>query len=66
MTTSTVVYPDEMDKGALSNHIGIGRMLAAWKRSVYKVVYQELVVFLFLFGAISAVYRNALDATQQK
>ena len=64
--TSTAVYPDEMDKGATSNHIGIGKMLIMWKRSVYKVVYQEMVVFLILFGILSAVYRNALNAEQKK
>jgi bestrophin-3 len=55
-----------MDKGAVSNHISIGRMLIMWKRSVYKVVYKELMVFLLLFGIISAVYRNALDENQKK
>lgn len=65
-STRPTVYPDEMDKGATSNHMGIGRMLIMWKRSVYKVVYQELMVFLFLFGIISAVYRNALDDNQKK
>ena len=63
---TAAVYPDEMDKGAISNHVSIGQMLAMWKRSVYKVVYRELMVFLLLFGIISAVYRNALDDNQKK
>nr|CAH0103871.1 unnamed protein product [Daphnia galeata] len=55
-----------MDKGASSNHIGIGRMLIMWRRSVYKVVYKELIAFLFLFGIISSIYRYALDDNQKK
>lgn len=55
-----------MDKGAMSNNIGIGAMLLRWKCSVYKVVYRELIVFLVLFGIISAVYRNGLDDNQKK
>ncbi|EFX88204.1 hypothetical protein DAPPUDRAFT_41836 [Daphnia pulex] len=55
-----------MDKGATSNHISIGRMLIMWRRSVYKVVYKELIAFLFVFGTISAIYRYALDEHQKK
>lgn len=66
MTTGASIYPDEMDKGATSNHMGIGRMLIMWRRSVYKVVYQELIVFLLLFGILSVVYRSVLNDVQKK
>jgi hypothetical protein len=56
---------DEMDRGAMSNNIGIGAMLLRWKCSVYKVVYREFIIFLILFGIISAVYRNGLDEDQK-
>lgn len=55
-----------MDPGAMANNIGIGAMLLRWKYSVYKVVYRELTVFVIAFGIVSAIYRNALDAEQQK
>lgn len=63
---ATTGYEDKMDQGALSNNVGIGTMLLRWKCSVYKVVYQEVIVFLVFFGVISAVYRNALTEAQQK
>lgn len=46
--------------------MGIGRMLFLWRRSVYKVVLGELIVFLIAFGTISAIYRNALNDEQKK
>ena len=55
-----------MDKGAMANNIGIGEMLLRWKGSVFKVVYKELLVFLFFFAIISAVYRTALNQDQKK
>lgn len=55
-----------MDRGALANNMGIGRMFLVWKRSVYKVVMQELVVFLVAFGILSTIYRNALNDKQKK
>ena len=66
LNNMATTFPDEMDRGAMSNHISIGRMLVMWKRSVYKVVYQELMAFLLIFGIISAVYRNALNEEQKK
>lgn len=60
------VNADEMDKGAMANNVGIGTMLLRWKCSVYKAIYQELLVFLICFGTISAVYRNALNDDQKK
>ena len=56
---------DEMDRGAMSNNVGIGAMLLRWRCSVYKVVYSECIIFLILFGIISAVYRNGLDDGQK-
>lgn len=55
-----------MDQGAASNNMGLSRMLLLWKRSVYKIAYQELLVFLVVFAIISTVYRNALDDEQKK
>ncbi|XP_032790943.1 bestrophin-2 [Daphnia magna] len=57
---------DEMDKGAMSNNVGIGAMLLRWKCSVYKVVYREFLVFIVLFGIVSVVYRNGLDEDQKR
>lgn len=55
-----------MDKGAMSNNVGIGAMLLRWKCSVYKVVYREFLVFIVLFGIVSVVYRNGLDEDQKR
>lgn len=49
----------------MSNNMGIGSMLLRWRCSVYKVVYREFIIFLILFGVISAVYRNGLDDDQK-
>lgn len=37
-----------------------------WRGSLYKLIYRELLLFLILFGALSAVYRRLLTSTQKK
>ena len=55
-----------MDPGSHTNNLSILRMFLIWKRSVYKVVYKEALVFVTLFCIISVVYRNCLDGEQKK
>ena len=66
MKLTAPINRDEMDRGAVANHVSIGSMLLKWKCSVYKVVYREAISFLLLFGIVSAVYRHGLDDDQQK
>ncbi|VDO39439.1 unnamed protein product [Haemonchus placei] len=42
------------------------KLLFKWKGSIWKAVYLELICFLILYGIISAVYRSALNESQQK
>ena len=44
----------------------LGAMLLRWKCSVYKVIAHEVIVFMILFGIISAVYRCVLTEEEQK
>ena len=37
-----------------------------WRGSLYKLIYRELLLFLILFGALSAIYRRLLTSTQKK
>ncbi|WKY04446.1 hypothetical protein Q1695_005444 [Nippostrongylus brasiliensis] len=42
------------------------RLLFKWKGSIWKAVYLELLGFLVIYGTISAIYRCALNKSQQK
>lgn len=55
-----------MDPGAYAKDLNIRRMFLIWRRSVYKVVYKEVLGFVVLFCIISAIYRNCLDDEQKK
>jgi predicted membrane chloride channel (bestrophin family) len=59
----TVSYQYEV---ASSTSGGFTRLLFMWRGSLYKLIYRELLLFLALFGAISALYRHALSVDQKK
>ncbi|XP_023290549.1 bestrophin-4 isoform X2 [Orussus abietinus] len=51
---------------ASSTSGGFTRLLFMWRGSLYKLIYRELVLFLFLFGTLSAVYRYVLTVPQKR
>ncbi|KAG7202966.1 hypothetical protein KM043_010103 [Ampulex compressa] len=51
---------------ASSTSGGFTRLLLMWRGSLYKLIYRELLLFLVLFGALSALYRHAFTAAQKK
>ncbi|KAE9421078.1 hypothetical protein Angca_008782 [Angiostrongylus cantonensis] len=42
------------------------KLLLKWKGSIWKAVYLELIIFLFIYEIISVVYRRALNPFQQR
>ncbi|XP_043471768.1 bestrophin-4-like [Leptopilina heterotoma] len=58
----TVSYQYEV---ASSTSGGFTRLLFMWRGSLYKLIYRELLLFLFLFGGLSAIYRNILTPSQK-
>ncbi|VDM61920.1 unnamed protein product [Angiostrongylus costaricensis] len=40
------------------------KLLLKWKGSIWKAVYLELIIFLFIYEIISVVYRRALNPSQ--
>ncbi|BES91999.1 Bestrophin, RFP-TM, chloride channel [Nesidiocoris tenuis] len=59
----TVSYQYEV---ASSTSGGFTRLLFMWRGSLYKLIYRELALFLFVFGLISAIYRNFLTPDQKR
>ncbi|XP_066585672.1 bestrophin-4-like isoform X2 [Prorops nasuta] len=59
----TVSYQYEV---ASSTSGGFTRLLFMWRGSLYKLIYRELVLFLVLFGLVSALYRHILTESQKK
>ena len=59
----TVSYQYEV---ASSTSGGFTRLLFMWRGSLYKLIYRELLLFLALFGSISAVYRHVLSEEQKR
>ncbi|OXU29454.1 hypothetical protein TSAR_000846 [Trichomalopsis sarcophagae] len=59
----TVSYQYEV---ASSTSGGFTRLLFMWRGSLYKLIYRELLLFLALFGTISALYRNVLSVEQKR
>ncbi|KZC11248.1 PREDICTED: bestrophin-4-like [Dufourea novaeangliae] len=51
---------------ANSTRGGFTRLLFMWRGSLYKLIYTELLLFLILFAALSAIYRHLLNASQKK
>ncbi|KAL6740087.1 hypothetical protein Aduo_013474 [Ancylostoma duodenale] len=42
------------------------KLLFTWKASIWKAVYLELLCFLLIYGILSAIYRSALNNSQQR
>ncbi|CAH1405556.1 unnamed protein product [Nezara viridula] len=59
----TVSYQYEV---ASSTSGGFTRLLFMWRGSLYKLIYRELILFLVLFGILSALYRNAFSPEQMR
>lgn len=59
----TVSYQYEV---ASSTSGGFTRLLLMWRGSLYKLIYRELLLFLLLFGILSALYRHVLTAAQKR
>ncbi|KAG5314106.1 BEST2 protein, partial [Acromyrmex insinuator] len=51
---------------ASSTSGGFTRLLLMWRGSLYKLIYRELLLFLLVFGILSALYRHAFTATQRR
>ncbi|XP_068205075.1 bestrophin-2-like [Palaemon carinicauda] len=59
----TVIYADMM--ASQGNFGSFWRLLARWRGSVYKMVWQDMLVYTILFYIISLVYRLCLDEQQR-
>ncbi|GAB1862950.1 Bestrophin homolog [Camponotus japonicus] len=59
----TVSYQYEV---ASSTSGGFTRLLFMWRGSLYKLIYRELLLYLLLFGILSALYRHAFNAAQKR
>ncbi|XP_059166252.1 bestrophin-4-like [Physella acuta] len=59
----TIIYQNRVATTSLG---GFLRLLIAWKGSVYKLLYKELVIFLVMYATISMIYRLALTESQQR
>ncbi|XP_071801713.1 bestrophin-2a-like isoform X2 [Asterias amurensis] len=44
---------------------GFTRLLFRWKASVYKLLWREMLIFLLMYGLVSAIYRLALHPDSQ-
>lgn len=58
----TVSYQSHL---AHSTSGGFARLLFKWRGSLYKLIYKEVLTFLVLYAAISAIYRNVFDEYYQ-
>lgn len=60
----TVTYSDRI---LTATRLGaFSQLLFMWKGSVYKLVYVDLLAYLFLYFSISCVYRFALDESSKR
>ncbi|XP_014467642.1 PREDICTED: bestrophin-4-like [Dinoponera quadriceps] len=59
----TVSYQYEV---ASSTSGGFTRLLFMWRGSLYKLIYRELLLYLILFGTMSALYRHVFTISQKK
>ncbi|XP_034935480.1 bestrophin-4-like [Chelonus insularis] len=59
----TVSYQYEV---ASSTSGGFTRLLFMWRGSLYKLIYRELLLFLFFFGIISVIYRHVLSTSHRR
>ncbi|XP_011864953.1 PREDICTED: bestrophin-4-like [Vollenhovia emeryi] len=59
----TVSYQYEV---ASSTSGGFTRLLLMWRGSLYKLIYRELLLYLLLFGVLSALYRHTFTAAQKR
>ncbi|GLV33970.1 Bestrophin 2 [Carabus blaptoides fortunei] len=60
----TVSYSGEVPNG--SSFGCFWRILCKWRGSVYKLVWRELLAYLFLYYSINLIYRYALNEQQQR
>ena len=59
----TIIYQYRVATASLC---GFLRLLVAWRGSVYKLIYKETLIFASLYGAISLLYRFALNDYQRR
>ncbi|XP_025987442.1 bestrophin-2 isoform X2 [Solenopsis invicta] len=59
----TVSYQYEV---ASSTSGGFTRLLLMWRGSLYKLIYRELLLYLILFGILSALYRHVFTTEQKR
>ena len=59
----TIIYQYRVATTSLG---GFLRLLHAWRGSVYKLLYKELLIFLVSYTSISLVYRFILDPGQRE
>ncbi|XP_061488811.1 bestrophin-4 isoform X1 [Rhineura floridana] len=45
---------------------GFSKLLFRWKGSIYKLLYKEFIVFIFLYATLSVIYRHLLNADQKR
>jgi len=61
----TVTYTPEC--ASITKKYGVfWKLLFRWKGSIYKVIWPDLLLYLFLYYILSFVYRFALDETQRR
>lgn len=58
----TIIYQYRVATTTLG---GFLKLLKAWKGSVYKLLYKELLIFLTMYAIISLIYRFALTEDQK-
>lgn len=58
----TIIYQYRVATTSLG---GFLRLLAAWRGSVYKLLYKEAAIFALLYAALSLLYRLALSPAQR-
>ncbi|XP_044732473.1 bestrophin-2 [Chrysoperla carnea] len=60
----TISYTGEVPNG--SSFGCFWKILWKWRGSVYKLVWRELLAYLFLYYSINLIYRHALNSHQQR
>ncbi|KAK3787173.1 hypothetical protein RRG08_009384 [Elysia crispata] len=59
----TIIYQYRVATTSLG---GFLKLLRAWRGSVYKLLYKELIIFISLYALVSMVYRLALAPPQKR